>query len=154
MFVPGVHDWPRSDQLALIGDAASLVAVLIGFGAIFVAWFTLRKGNRNSSAATVVALHEAFQAGWRRFLRAEGQERDDAFSDLLNLFEIACGIECEGSLAGVSQELMSRYLRDCLKLIERDEYAYSRLREDACDDSTFKYIYRYVNKRINLKSAA
>ncbi|WP_156964691.1 hypothetical protein [Methylocapsa aurea] len=113
--------------------------------ALVVALFAIRKGNRNSSAATMVTLNEAFRQAWRRFLSAgEEAERQHEFAELMNLLEIGCAIYLEGSLSGVSRELTEEYLGNTLSLLESNDDARKRIELLRHSSTTFKYIRRFL----------
>jgi hypothetical protein len=127
-----------SDQIAIASWAVSLIALA-------VALFAIRKGNRNSSAATLVTLNEACRQAWHRFLSANGEEeRQYEFSELMNLLEIGSAIYLEGSLAGVSRELIEEYLGNALSLLESNQDARARIERMRHSPTTFKYICRFL----------
>lgn len=105
-----------------------------------VAVYTLRKSDRNSSVATLVTLNDGFRQAWQRFLSAEGERRDYEFAELMNLLEIACAIDKEKSLVGVSRELAREYLGHVVQLLELNDDAQNRIAAAAHDPTTFKYI--------------
>lgn len=127
-----------SDEIALAGAVIAAIA-------LFVSWYAIYRGNRNSSAATLVALNDGFRQGWQRYLDAKSESnRHYEFAELANLFEIACAILHEGSLFGVSRKLTRAYLTQTLKLIMGNGDARERLRvlRDAPD--TFEYLKKFL----------
>ncbi|MBW4092605.1 MAG: hypothetical protein HIU82_16080 [Proteobacteria bacterium] len=127
-----------SDEVAIISAGVSLIALA-------VAVVSIRKSDRNSSAATLVALNEGFQQAWHRFLSAEDEpERQYEFSELMNLLEIGCAIYLEGSLSGVSRELAEEYLGNTLSLLETNQDARSRIGPMRHSPTTFKYIRQFL----------
>ena len=98
------------NQLAL----ASLIIALVGF---VVAIYALYRGNRNTSASTIIALNESLRQALERLVSPSGVIDLDQLPELMNLFEIACGIYLENSLAGVSKTLMGNYLGSVLRAV-------------------------------------
>jgi hypothetical protein len=110
-----------------------------------VAIYAIRRGNRNTSAATLVMLNDGFRQAWQRFFAAD-DNKDHEFSELMNLLEIACGIHKEKSLVGVSRELSQEYLEHVLLLLEANEDARRRIEAAIHTPTTFKYIARFRTK--------
>jgi hypothetical protein len=138
-------------QITLWSLLVSLVALIVSVVALLVALYAIRRSNKNSSAAALVTLYEGFRQAWRRFLDAK-KANDDAglqyeLSELLNLFELACGIYSERSLVGVSRELAHAYIEDSWVLLENSEDARERIRRMLTDRQTFKYIRKFLGKR-------
>ena len=133
----------------------SLVAALIS---IYVAVYTVCKSNNNSSVATLVTLNEAFSEAWRRLISSikaiqnNPQCEDNRYahlSELMNLFEAACGIQNENSLSGISKELIGDYLDDTLNLILESEYIRSQIPNMLTAPTTFKHIQEYLKSKRN-----
>lgn len=123
----------QSDWIATASGIISLIA-------LFVAVYAIRRSNRNASVATVVTLNEGFRQAWHRFLTAQGTARDYEFAELMNLLEIACAIEWEESLTGVSREIASEYLAQNLQLLQSNDYAREKIQAAVHAPTTFKYI--------------
>jgi len=129
-----------SDWIALASGAISFIA-------LGIAIYAVRKGNRNSSAATLVTLNDGFRQAWLRFLNAKDEQTMQAeFSELMNLIEIACAIYLEKSLSGVSRELAREYLEGILNLIKSNADARSRIEAMRHSPTTFKYIRKFRRK--------
>jgi hypothetical protein len=71
---------------------------------------------------------------------------------LMNVLEIAAAIEVEGTLSGVSRDLMSDYLRRVLDDIISDDYVNARVSELLQDDTTYIYIRRFLKKNAPLSA--
>ena len=110
-----------------------------------MATYAVRRGNRNSSVATLVTLNDGFRQAWMRFFAADSN-KDHEFSELMNLLEIACGVHYEKSLVGVSRELSQEYLDHVLLLLEGNEDTRTRIASAIHAPTTFKYIARYRAK--------
>ena len=130
-------------------QAADLIAaasLAVALAALAVSAYAIYRGNRNTSAATLVAINEAFRPAWGRLLRApHGLKHTLELAELMNLLETACAVYSEGSLAGVSQELMKDYLYMALGLIVKDETLNSEIPSLLHDPHTFKYIKLFLN---------
>ena len=124
--------------------AASLVVTFI---ALLVAWYAIARANKTMSAATMVTLNEGFRSAWSRFFQATGAERQTELAELLNLFEIACAICLEGSLSGNSKKLMSEYLDNILRVLDKDEYARANVELLLQDASTFVFIKKFRREK-------
>ena len=138
-------------QITLWSLLVSLVALAVSAVALLAALYAIRRSNKNSSAATLVTLYEGFRQAWQRFLDAK-KANDDAglqyeLSELLNLFELACGIYSEHSLVGVSRELAHAYIEESWVLLENNDDAKKRIRRMLTDPKTFKYIRKFLGKR-------
>ena len=127
-----------SDQIAIASLAVALIALV-------AAIYAIRRGDINSSAATMVTLNEAFRQAWSRYLSAEHEDgRQYEFSELMNLLEVGCALHGERSLSGVSRELTEEYLRDSLSLIEKYPDVRRRIESMRHSPTTFKYIKKFL----------
>ena len=125
----------------------AILALGVAIGALFVSVYAIRRGNKNSSAATLVTLNEGFRQAWQRFLEAkEENAKQYEFSELLNLFELACAIHSERSLVGVSRDLAGSYIRESLQLIEGNEDARKRINKTLTTPETFHYIRKFLGE--------
>jgi len=141
-----VGDWMALATLVMA--LATLIATIV---AVWIAKVTLGKSNKNASIATVLTLNESFRQAWRRFIDEEDpSKREYEFSDLMNLFEIACGIEYEKSFTGVSRQLIREYLKETIGLLKKDEYANEKIPQMLRDDLTFCYIRKFINSKPRL----
>jgi hypothetical protein len=69
-------------------DVIALLALIVSFAALGLAWYALYRSNRNTSSATLVTLNVAFRDGWFRYLNAEeGINKQFELAELLNLVE-------------------------------------------------------------------
>jgi hypothetical protein len=91
----------------------------------YIAIVAVRRSDKNASVAMLITLSEAFRVGWQRVIASiKSIEKDPnaedtrytTFSELLNLFEIACAIMNEKFVAGFSREIIHKYLVDSLGL--------------------------------------
>lgn len=127
-----------SDLTALLISGASLVVSVI---ALFVAYVAVQRSDRNSSAAMLVTLYEAFRQGWARFQAETDPDRSRyEMAELMNTFEIACAIHYERSIHGASREILEEYLRDTLTKFAEDEDAARCIRAMRDGPSTFKFL--------------
>jgi hypothetical protein len=102
------------------GDLIAFWSLIIGIIAIVLALLTLRRGNKNSSVASMIPLNAEIRGMWDQYissfasvdfttvLELETLEREIALKleQLMNVLEIAAAIEVEGTLSGVSRVLM------------------------------------------------
>jgi len=73
--------------------------------------------------------------------------RQYELSELMNLAELACAIDFEGSFVGVSKELLIDYLEYSLPLLLNDAEARARIPAMLDSPKTFKYIRKFVDSR-------
>jgi hypothetical protein len=140
---------------SFIVAVVSLVAAIVS---VYVAVSAIRKGDKNASVAMLVALNEAFRDGWQRVILSIKTIQNDphsedtrytSFSELLNLFEIACAIQNEKSLYGFSKEIIHKYLVDSLELIVSNDYARDQIPRMLTDKSTFEHIKVFLKSQRN-----
>ena len=128
-----------------------MLSLVVSVTALVVAIFAIRQGNRNSSAATLVALNEGFRQAWQRFLLAlsdqDSTRQQYELSELMNMVEIASAIYLEGSLSGVSRELMEAYLDRSLSLLANNPNARKQISAMLDSPATFKYIRMFTKSR-------
>jgi hypothetical protein len=68
---------------------------------------------------------------------------------LLNLFEIACAIMNEESVAGFSREIIHKYLVNALGLIVGNDYARDQIPKMLTDETTFEHINTFIKSLRN-----
>lgn len=134
-----------SDWIALASLGVSLVALLI-------AVYGIRRANKTAAAAAFVTLSEAFRQGWERYLKAIGSPDDDPaateLGELLNLFEIACAMHCEGSLDGNVRTLAEEYMDGILRTLVKSEETKSRVTTALLQSkTTFIFIKRFLDEK-------
>lgn len=148
------------------GDVIALWSLILGVLAIIVAIFTLRRGNKNSSVASMIPLNAEIRNTWDEFIDsfqtmdfsspAEFVEFErnirNKLERLMNVLEIAAAIEVEGTLSGVSQDLMSDYLRRILDDIISDDYTNAKVSDLLQDETTYIYIRRFLKKNTPLST--
>jgi hypothetical protein len=143
------------------GDLIALWSLIIGVIAIVLALFTLRRGNKNSSVASMIPLNAEIRDMWDQYtssfanidfntvIELETFERKVALKleRLMNVLEIAAAIEVEGTLSGISRILMRDYLRRTLEDIIRNDYTSAQVSRLLQDEKTYIYIRRFLRQR-------
>jgi hypothetical protein len=130
-----------ADWLTLSGD-------ILAAGGLWAAAYSIYKSNQNSSAASLIALHEALRQAWERFLAATDEEaKQHHFADLANTLEITSALTVKGAFVGVTHELITEYLDDVMRLLDDNEDARTRLERLIHSPTTFKYLRVYVKRR-------
>lgn len=122
------------DSGALVLSAAALVIAI-------VAW---RNSDRNSSAATLLAIFEAFRQGWERLDEPDPAKRNYHFHSLMNLFEVGSAIHQDRSVHGASKKLLEDYMRDTLTMIAKDDRARAEIARMRNDPNVFEYLKRFL----------
>jgi hypothetical protein len=101
-----------------------------------------------------VTLNDGFRQAWARFIFAVKTDNDDAkyfeLAELMNLLEIACGIQLETSLSGMSRHVVKDYLDQALKLLISNEYTNQKIPEMLHQPSTFINIKKFINEKRSL----
>jgi hypothetical protein len=132
-------------------DYVTLAGVVVGTAALIFTAYSVRRGNKNSSAASLIALNEGLRQAWERFLSASDEAtKEHQFADLLNTLEIASALCVKRVLVGVSRELLSEYLSDVMDIFDHNEDAKRRAEALVLSETTFKYLVQYrttVRKR-------
>jgi hypothetical protein len=129
--------------------AFSSVALVFSGIAIWTAFVAIRRADLNSSAATLVALHEGYRGSWEKFVKAQkaqdNEEMRYQFADVMNLIEINTGLHDAKSLAGVSEELSTAYLKSILRNI-RDNTDFVQMISELKDEpKTFHYTKEFCH---------
>ena len=128
-----------------LSDKLSFLSLVVTVGSVIVAVGAVIKGARSTSASTIVTVNAEFRTLWSRFFFGEKEnEKDFCFSELLNLYEIACGICVEKYLSGVSRELIAEYLTETLGHIEASPDCRRRLENARTGPETFKYLRKFL----------
>jgi hypothetical protein len=150
----GQHRQTRSNVSKDVMDAVALaanIATLIAFVATVVALvFTARQllhGRKAASAATLVSLNESFRQAWLQFSNAaEEDARQYAFSDVMNLLEMACAIFGDKMFVGHSGKLIEDYLCHAFILIQDSPDARLRVETMILTPNTFDNIVRFLRE--------
>lgn len=138
-----VTEWSLSDKLTLIGVALALIALA------FTA-YGIRRGNQNSSVASLIAYNEASREAWRRYLAAV--KADDAtarafeLAELANLLEIGSATDIEGTFVGVSKELLREHLINEVNILNKYPAVVTALAEFVQAPDTFKFLRKFLKK--------
>jgi len=130
-----------------LGDWISLTGVVVTAVGLGLAIHSIYRSNLNSSAASLLAFHEAVRPAWERFLgESEANRKAHHFADLANLLEIACALHVKKVFVGVSREFLTEYLDDVLQLLDESDEAKRMLEPLIHSPTTFKYLRIYLKK--------
>jgi hypothetical protein len=136
-----------ADKLALLSLVVGIVALFVAAVSLVVAVYAIRKGNRNSSVATLVTITEAAREAWKRFLNAENDnDRGYELAELMNILEVGCAMVNERSLAGVSKDLLKELFKQELAHIDGNEYARGQIKTMMSEPHTFEQISRFKER--------
>jgi hypothetical protein len=149
--------WSRADRIALW----TLIAGVFG---IWIAWRTLRRGNRNSSVASMIPLNAEIRDMYDQYieifssaqfqtpLELEILEREiaDRLEKLMNVLEMSAAIQVERTFSGVSRTLMSEYLKRVLEDLLADDYTSNKVSGLLQDDRTYLYIRHFLDRTARL----
>jgi hypothetical protein len=130
-------------QVALYSLGLAFAGLCIAIAALGVSLYAIGRSNKNSSAAILVSLYDSLRQAWDRFLKAEGDQRQYEFAELMNLLELACAIHSDRSLVGAPKQLIVNYLEDLLPVILKNQDAFQRIAGMRKGPETFKYISRF-----------
>lgn len=148
------------------GDLIAFWSLIGGLTAVIVAIWTLHRGNRNSSVASMIPLNAEIREMWNEYtasftnldfttsLEFAELEREIAtkLEELMNVLELAAAIEVEGTLSGVSRVLMRDYLQRVLDNIISDDYTSTKVSELLQDENTYIYVRRFLKKSAPLSA--
>ena len=134
-----------SDWIALSSLAVSLSALLI-------AVYGIRRANRTAAAAAFVTLNECLRQSWDRYFKVTKSPDDDPaateLGELLNLFEIACAMYCEGSLDGNVRTLAEEYMNNILRALVKSDETKERVATALLQSkTTFVFIRRFLDEK-------
>jgi hypothetical protein len=147
-----------ADWIAIWSFVVALASLVVAVASVYVAVVAVRRSDKNASVAMLVTLSEAFRDGWQRVIASVKAIQKDpnvedtrytTFSELLNLFEVACAIMNEESIEGFSKEIIHKYLVDSLELIVGNEYARTQIPKMLTDETTFEHIKVFIKSLRN-----
>lgn len=131
------------DVWNLVIAATGLVVAFCGFG---LAFWTLQRGNRNSSAALVHSMQVGFNQAWEGLLVEENPVLQPVkLQNLMGLMETSAAIHCDTALTGNSGRLMEEYLRDVLGHIADTPGLPEKVLEMRRTSTTFEYLDRFID---------
>lgn len=143
MNLPLVWKWlieQNQNVYAILG----LIVSIAGFG---LAYWTLRKGNINSSAALSLTISEAYSSGWTKFLEAPPQFEKYELGELLNKLESGATLFHEGAFVGLAKTLQEKAIKNAIKVLSEDLLNRQNARELMDQETTFKELRKFCNKR-------
>jgi hypothetical protein len=134
----------------LIAEASLVVAV----AALGLAAYSVFRANKTTSAATLVALNEAFRQAWERSLRCSPTEPQlkNEIAELLNLLEIACAVYLEKSISGNSRSLLVEYLNNVFAILIKTPSFSSLVPKLMQTENTFIFIKKFLNRQRRILS--
>jgi hypothetical protein len=146
--------WSRADLIALS-------ALVVGIVGVVFAILTLRRGNKNSSVASMIPLNAEIRDMYDMYTQSfanvqfntaielEILEREIAtrLEKLMNVLELSAAIEVEGTFSGVTRVLMRDYLQRILEDLIADDYTSNKVSELLQDESTYIFIRRFLKQR-------
>jgi hypothetical protein len=145
-----------SDWIATWSFVVAVISLIAALISIYVAVYAIKKGNKNSSVATLVTLNEAFREAWQRLIlsissyQEHPENKDNRYAnlaELINLTELGCAIHDESSLTGVSKNLVKQYLLDTLEIIISDDYLSKQIPDMLTDPTTFEHIRKFLKSQ-------
>lgn len=133
-------------MIDILNLAVAALSLLVAVGGIWIAIWTLGRGNRNSSAALVYSMHLGFIEAWESYL---GEKDDDLrplkMSNILGLIETSAAIHCDTAMVGASAELMEEYLRDVLGHIASRPELVAEVEAMRHTPTTFVFLDRFID---------
>jgi len=150
---------PRHEQVSISVSKEEIDAIIfwatllaLGFNAValFLTARQLWAGRRGASASSVIALNESFRQSWLLFNRATTEfEKQYAFSDVMNLIEIACAIFEDKLFVGKSGKLLEDYLCHVFILIQETDDFRNRLEKMFLTPKTFIHALTFLKTHRN-----
>lgn len=137
-----------TDQaLAIGGLVAAIGSLVAAIAALVIALAALWRADRNSSAATLVALSEGLRAAWERYLATANEaDANFQFAELVNLLELACAILIDKAVHGAARDVLDQYVAKVLRIFAESPSACDRVAALKEDEDTFKYVQRYISE--------
>ena len=120
------------NDVAFYANIATLIAAPLGLAGLVVALWQLLAARRAASATTVVALNESFRQAWLHYVGVSDEDdeaKQYAFSDIMNLLELASAIDEDKLFVAKGGVLHRDYLLHVLKLIEQSDEARERMQK-------------------------
>jgi len=125
-----------------------LIVSVAGFG---VAYWTLRKGNINSSASLSLAISETYSSAWSRYLEATDPHIEKyELGELLNSLESGATLFHQGAFVGLAKALQEKAIKNAVKVLSEDPVNRDNARELMDQATTFRELRKFCDKR-NLK---
>lgn len=129
------------------GLVAAMASLIAAMAALVVAVVALNRADRNSSAATLVAISDGLRAAWERYLATEDKAAAEfQFAELVNLLELACAILIDKAVHGAAREILDQYVTKVLTILANSPSACEQIAQLREDRDTFKYLRRYANE--------
>ena len=138
------------DEIEFYANVATVAALVPTFIALFMTARQLWAGRRAASATSLVSLNESLRQAWLHFRQAKPEDDIQyAFSDVINLMEIACAASEDGLFVGETGKVMEKYLLDVLRAVAQNESAKARIEKMLEIPGTFEHLYRFVRANRN-----
>ncbi|HEY1721056.1 MAG TPA: hypothetical protein VGG27_07405 [Magnetospirillaceae bacterium] len=125
---------------------ATFLTLLVAVATLVAAFRAIRRSDQNASAATLVAIQEAFRTTWDAYFAADADGKGYRLGDLANVLETACAIDKEKIFVGAMQMLLHEYLVSVLRDIKGSPEVRKKLRELAQNDRTFEYLRGFLKR--------
>ena len=139
----------------LISDGIALASLCVALAALWLSYLAIIRGNKNGSASSLIALHEALRQGWMRFLSANDDDaRRHEFADLMNILEIACALEFDKTFVGKSREILTEYLSEIFDILMGNKEAKERIENLKGTSTNMKYVQWYMRKRMKTRQSS
>ena len=136
-----------SDKLSIASLILSLVTLLVTVVAVCIAVITLKNGDKNASASTVVALVSRFSDAWRDVILAPSPDAGEfAIHEVFNSLELACSVEAQGSLVGNSGKVARQFIFDMISVIPSNAEAKETFHNAVQNSDDFEYLNAFQDR--------
>ena len=127
-------------------DVVALASLVISVVALFISLVALRRSDNNSSASLLLTLTTTISSAWQGVFTTDPKSRSYAVGELMNVFEMGCAIDLQGSLTGPSGELVTQFLKENLTLLLRHEEMSALAKSLLQNKETYSNIDRFLAK--------
>jgi hypothetical protein len=127
-------------------DFIALASLVISLVALVISAIALRRSDKNSSASLLLTLSSTISSAWQAVFAADSQSKPYAVGELMNVFEMGCAIDLQGSLTGPSGDLVTQFLKENLTLLLENEEMSALARSLLKNKGTFSNIDRFLAK--------
>jgi len=105
-------------------------------------------GRRTASAGIYLTINQALRDEWRAFDNVSPQLKENHLGEVLNLIEIACGVNEDGVLAGNSGYFLRHTIDSIQDSVEDNPYLQALVSKLRTHEHTFAASERYRSKRL------
>ncbi|MER9431974.1 hypothetical protein [Mesorhizobium sp. M0408] len=139
-------------QIQTIADVITIAGLPVAVVTLLFSFWEARANRRATSAAIYLAVVQSMREEWRAFDKASPDDQEDHLAEVLNLTEIACGIEADGILAGRSGKFLQHSIDGILNSIDKSPNLQALVSKLRTHEHTFVESERYRARRLRKRT--